>query len=93
MSVFKGSTEVGTVKTVILKHSTMVGDGKMVILEPSTTVDDGKMTVLRVKTTVFRGKWPFLPFPPRLTTENGHLHPLRCHKNLGRNREKRKKRC
>ena len=45
MSVFKGNTEVATVKTVILKHSTMVGDGKM--------------TVLRVKTTVFRGKWPF----------------------------------
>ena len=57
--VFKGSTEVATVKTVILKHSTMVGDGKMVILEASTTVDDGKMTVLRVKTTVFRGKWSF----------------------------------
>ena len=68
MDVFKGSTEVGTEKTVILKHSTMVGDGKMVILEPSTAVDGGKMTVGKASTAVFCGIWPFR-FPPRWTAK------------------------
>ena len=73
MNVFKGSTEVGTEKTVILKHSTMVGDGKMVILEPSTMVDDGKMTVGKASTAVFCGIWPYFRFPPRWTAKYGRF--------------------
>ena len=50
MNVFKGSTEVATLKMVNLKHSTMVGDGKM--------------TVGKASTAVFCGIWPYFQFPP-----------------------------
>ena len=63
MSVFKGSTEVATVKMVILKGSTAVGGGKMVVLKASTAVD-GKI-------------WAIFLFPPRFFAKNdrgGHFH-------------------
>ena len=59
MSVFKGSTEVATVKMVILKGS--------------TAVDDGNMTVLRASTAVFCGIWPYFRFPPRWTAKYGRF--------------------
>ena len=64
MSVFKGSTEVATVKMVILKASTAVGGRKMVIAKASTAVDGGKMTVGKASTAVFCGIWPYFQFPP-----------------------------
>ena len=57
MSVFKGSTEVATVKMVILKGS--------------TAVDGGKMTVGKASTAVFCGIWLYFRFPPRLTAKYG----------------------
>ena len=59
MSVFKGSTEVATVKMVILKGS--------------TAVDGGKMTVGKASTAVFCGIWPYFRFPPRWTAKYGRF--------------------
>ena len=77
MSVFKGSTEVATVKMVILKGSTAVGGRKMVVAKASTAVDGGKMTVGKASTAVFCGIWPYFRFPPRFFAKNdrgGHFH-------------------
>ena len=57
--VFKGSTEVATVKMVILKGG--------------TAVDGGKMTVGKASTAVFCGIWPYFRFPPRWTAKYGRF--------------------
>ena len=73
MSVFKGSTEVGTEKMVILKGSTAVGGRKMVVAKASTAVDGGKMTVGKASTAVFCGIWPYFRFPPQWTAKYGRF--------------------